>query len=321
MGNSAQVSADACPPAYQDVVSPWLIVDHGDDERNHQNCTEPAQNRSPTHRNDRLNAWLLKNQFRSVRKTVARVEWSGLDNYPTHQATAESVCRMIRDLKRNTRELWGFSGGGFLYSPAGCPGLSGQPTAVATANTRPLQPGELEYSVDLKSDWTAMWRWEMFVQLGTYADHPQCSHWSIHMWVYLKDLPRELEDGGISWTHGGVEVLKDKISCNKDFVRGRNWVFVRHVVLRQSPTVQAEVMVRHWDRSRLREWDFRDMVSAENRARTKPGKFKRAVCFHQHLAYGNDVTGEHVECWKDEHRERFGSSSALCCHRSYASTS
>ncbi|KAH6880423.1 hypothetical protein B0T10DRAFT_609525 [Thelonectria olida] len=141
---------------------------------------------------------------------------------------------------------------------------------------------EIEYPVDLRAEmrttkrqgrkgWTSEWRWAIKLETQTYPQYTWCSHWCSRVDIFMHDLPYQMAHYGIP---RDTRDLKDAI-------------------------VEPDEIRRQPDPIPGREWN------AEIYQRTGPGKFKVVMVYYDSIAYGNDLSGQHVKAWNDSMREQF----------------
>ncbi|KAI8681940.1 hypothetical protein NCS55_00447700 [Fusarium keratoplasticum] len=89
-----------------------------------------------------------------------------------------------------------------------------------------------------------------------------------------------------------------------------NWS-MRFILIETGPNTghgQSQSESTEW----LKNHDFRNALSPKNikiaeiDRRTASGRCKKVVVFRRGDLYGNDMTGQRVEAWKDEFTESFG---------------
>lgn len=139
------------------------------------------------------------------------------------------------------------------------------------ANGLPLQQGEFEQDIHPNHDWTRHWGWAL--ELRAFPNHKKAyqSGWFIRIKMLFKDLPHELQNGGISWKNSRRRRKHEQIEYEKDKhpKRGYNWLRnyefsapngSKH---RHDCRWIAEVCVQHRDQHWLQRSDFRKFLSAD----------------------------------------------------------
>jgi hypothetical protein len=93
-----------------------------------------------------------------------------------------------------------------------------------TMGGRPLEIEEREISVGPEHDWTTEWGWVLRLRAYTDPGHASCSHWSVDVSIFFRDLPLLLSTGGISWDRVHVHQSDFRHCMNTDLDRSRPWV-------------------------------------------------------------------------------------------------
>ncbi|KAI8722578.1 hypothetical protein NCS52_00401900 [Fusarium sp. LHS14.1] len=183
-----------------------------------------------------------------------------------------------------------------------------------------LHPGEREHVIYPDEDWTEHWAWAISIRVLSNPDQPT-SKIRCNIKILAKDLPAQLRDKEICWSTINWNSKHDKFKCKKEISQKESfWVrFLAFSTPEPSEVMPlssrrwvAEVSVAHKDEEWLKNHDFRTTLSPENieiaeiDQRTAPGRCKKVVMFHRGILYGNDMTGQRVEAWKDEFTESFG---------------
>ncbi|KAJ4185811.1 hypothetical protein NW755_008263 [Fusarium falciforme] len=171
--------------------------------------------------------------------------------------------------------------------------------------------GECEISVDPEYDWTAEWGWVLRMRAYTDPANASCSHWSVDVSIFFRDLPFLLGTGGISWDRAHVHQSDFRHCMNTDPDRARPWV--------QSSTYKPKIPSVRWraeaiHRSRHLPLGRNSLVSllsaetvyqAEMYQRTVAGRSTRVMVYYREVGYGNDITGQPLDV-HDGLLERFG---------------
>lgn len=103
---------------------------------------------------------------------------------------------------------------------------------------RPLEIGERAISVGPEHDWTIEWGWVLRLRAYTHPENPSCSHWSVDIGIFFRDLPRLLSTGGISWDRAHVDQSDFRHCINTGPDGARPWA--------QSSTYTPKVPSLSW---------------------------------------------------------------------------
>ncbi|KAH7271913.1 hypothetical protein MRS44_004346 [Fusarium solani] len=183
-----------------------------------------------------------------------------------------------------------------------------------------LHPGEREHVIHPDKDWAKQWTWAIFIRVLSNPDQPT-SNFGCNLQILVKDLPARLRDKEICWNTVNWNSKYDIVECKREISQKESF-WMRYLAfstpepLEEKPLHSrswvAEVAVKHKDVEWLKNHDFRTTPSPKNieiaeiDQRTAPGRCKKVVMFHRGTLYGNDMTGQRVEAWKDEFTESFG---------------
>ncbi|KAH7265856.1 hypothetical protein B0J15DRAFT_510777 [Fusarium solani] len=159
-----------------------------------------------------------------------------------------------------------------------------------TMGSRPLEIEEREISVGPEHDWTTEWGWVLRLRAYTDPGHASCSHWSVDVSIFFRDLPLLLSTGGISWDRVQSSPYTHRIPS----IRWRAEAVhrSRHLPLSRNSLVSL--------------LSAETVYQAEIQQRIAVGRATRVMAYYRQVGYGNDITGQPLDVWHDGLPERFG---------------
>lgn len=226
--NSFHSAGAEAPPEYETLEKMPATSAY-----NHSDCMEPS-NESCLSLEQRSRNMSLRNWIRRRKSSVAAAclwSCSELSRASLLSRTSRSTTRVycntwldrIRQGNRSKAHYDAFT-------------ISLGPRLVMS--DRLLGIGECEISVDPEYDWTTEWGWVLRMRAYTDPENASCSHWSVDVSIFFRDLPLLLSTGGISWDRAHVHQSDFRHCMNTDPDRAQPWA--------QSSTYKPKIPSVRW---------------------------------------------------------------------------